>query len=376
MKRRLFLGITLGALSLPVLAQSGRLYGAPQSVTGVVDTPARDRLKLELSRVSVPPDMWEPLSRLGVFWEEVLHDHAKAAEFNRSPRAFLARHRLENVLDQNDGEVRLLQAVTDPALHALAANGSYAEFFGALAGRGLLHRRKRSELKNQIREALARDLDGLRMVFTRLNGTMDEELLLQAMEREPFQQIALAVAGTHDADTQSAVAAAAVVVIAVGVVAYASVVISVTVGITLGFSISAAVSTVVAVGGPCEPECHYPHSNPVIEGIQANSAHSGRPRELAAMLGSLGRIDVGGQEDLRRVSRVAMLLGNKEFPRIALRTVISEEIEAMFGAYRDLGLLEWRQETYDLVVHSAKELAYRSVGVAEAPGATAAGAAS
>ncbi len=363
MKRRSFLGITLGAFSLPVLAQAGRLYGTPQSVTGIVHESAKDRLKLELSRVTVPADIWEPLARLGGFWESVIHDRATAAELSRAPRALLARHGLDSVLDQGDPEVKLLMAISDPAVQALAADGSYSQLFQLLADRGVLQGRRPSELREQIRNILSRDLAGLRETFAELHGGIDEDALLEAMEQEPFSRIAMLVAESADAGTESVVAAAVLVVIAVGVVAYVSAVVSVTVGITLGFSISAAVSMVVAVGGPCDPVCYYPYKVPDTSTQLAKKELPARPEALSALVGAMTQVDTVGQQDLRRFSRAAMLLGKRELPRAALRTVLSEEVEALFGAYRDLGLLELRKENYDYVVASAKEMAFRAVGV-------------
>lgn len=367
MKRRSFLGITLGAFSLPVLAQAGRLYGTPQSVTGIVQETARDRLKLELSRVTVPADVWEPLARLGGFWERVLHDSATAIELSSAPRGVLARYGLESVLDQSDPEVKLLMAISDPAVQALAADGSYSQLFQMLANRGLLRGRHPSELREQIRNILSRDLAGLRQTFAGLHGSIDEDALLEAMEQEPFSRIAMLVSASADAGTQSVVAAAVLVVIAVGVVAYVSAVISVTVGITLGFSISAAVSMVVAVGGPCDPVCYYPYNSPDTSAQPSKQESPARPEALSALVATMTQVDTVGQQDLRRISRAAMLLGNRELPRAALRNTLSEEVEALFGAYRDLRLLELRKENYDYVVASAKEMAFRAVGVSDLP---------
>ena len=53
MRRRTFLGMTIGSFSLPVLARGGRLYGAPASVTGAAETPGTDLLRLVTERGSL-----------------------------------------------------------------------------------------------------------------------------------------------------------------------------------------------------------------------------------------------------------------------------------------------------------------------------------
>lgn len=362
MKRRVFLGFTLGALSLPVLARQGRLYGVPQSVGGVVPVAQHDRLKLELARATVPADLWDGLARLGAFWEDVLGDEKKARQFHRDPAALLERHGLEGVLEVDDAEVRLLRVVADPQLRRLAQDGSYDQFLQAIAGHGLLSLRSRSALEDRIADILSRDLDGLRLTFSRLNGRLDEDALLRAMDGEPFAKIALAVAG-EQGGTQSVIAAAALVVIAVGVIVYVSIGIAVTLGITVATSISAAFSVGVMVSGPCEPECHFPEAvRNAQSSLEAGTAAQA-PGDLRALLAGFSQVDPGGHEDLRRVSRMAMLLGNKSFPAEALRRLLADEVDALFGACRRLGLLSWREQTYELVVESAKALAYKSVGM-------------
>lgn len=362
MKRRVFLGVTLGALSLPVLARQGRLYGVPQSIGAVAPVVQHDRLKLELAKATVPADLWDGLARLGAFWEEVLGDEAKARQFHRDPGLLLERHGLEGVLESGDPEVRLLRLVADPQLRKLAQDGSYEQFFQVVAGQGLLSGRSPSALEERIAGILRQDLDSLRLTFARLNDRLDEEALLRAMEEEPFAQIALAVAGGQ-AGTQAVVAAAALVVIAVGVISYVSVAVAVTIGITVATWISAALSVGVMVSGPCELECHFPHAaesaRPELDGGSAGQSQG----DLRALLAGLSQVDPGGHEDLRRVSRVALLLGNKSFPAEALRRLLADEVDALFGACRRLGLLGWRDETHALVVASAKALAYRSAGV-------------
>ena len=356
MRRRTFLGMTIGSFSLPVLARGGRLYGTPASVTGAAETPGSDLLRLTLGRAELPPASWDALTRFGSLWQQVLDDGEARQAFADAPARFLEQHGLADALAPDDPEVALLTAVADPDVRALAVDGNYQDFLAVLSGRGLLASRSSSALRERLEAILREDMDGLRRAFRLVEDEISADSLEALLGSTPFQKVAMGFTDPRTGQTYSAGALAAVAVaVAVVVVTYVSVGVNVTVGINIGFTISVAVSVAVATRASIHDQR--------MKGQKLVRTLGDRPGNLNETLHNLAQLDPEGAADAERVARAAVLLGNDAFASQAIRGVIGDEVDAVFDAARSLGVVELPEDRYATVTEAARQLAWRSVGL-------------
>lgn len=369
MERRRILG-AIGTLGIPGLAQAGRLYGMPASVSGSVVGSGSAPMRLALETASVPPDVIQEVSVLGTLWERVLGTPEERKKFQRDPRGYMEANGIPNSsLTAQDQEVKVLAAICDEDLLAASVRGDYKAFLGQLSALGLVRPGPPSALKKRVLEVLKRNLGAVRAEVASLAATPGSNPQLQMfLESKEVQYLYSQLIPSIE---QVAVAAVPVAIAAI-VVTYVSVAVGVTVAILAGVYISIAVSMgVVASQGCMDNTLKGPlFAGPVSGPLTPKHGQTVREREIErafverALLGKrMLALDPDRLAEAQRTARVARLIKQDAFVLEANRQLVRDEVDAFVAAAEELELLTIPPHARATVMQAMHQLSLRAAGL-------------
>jgi hypothetical protein len=306
MDKRKFLKSTLagaGALGVPGAAQAGnRLYGAPGSVIPINPAVA-NRMRLTLSRLSVPTDVWDTVVNTALAIQELALPGPAQGAFAASPGQYFADRGVPS-MGSNSRDVAMARLALDPVAQAAASRGDYPAFLqrlkefrlGAMPSPGGLIESVTSLLKSNAKFfAATRDaIEGAR--------NAGPQALLGA----------IASPKTLDNETWDTIAIDTDVLVYETVVAMIDVVVGAEVLV-----LAAVVATVVVL----------------LAGLDnlGKTGHAYEPR--------LARLDPSVLDFAANATMGARLLGNRDFEVSIAKDLVKQEIEAFVSAVEAVGLI-------------------------------------
>ncbi|WKB56174.1 hypothetical protein [Eleftheria terrae] len=367
MKRRRILG-AIGTLGIPGVANAGRLYGTPASVTGPIVASANPPLRLSLDSASLPAGVADDLTIFGTLWGRVLGEPEERRRFHRDPGGYLLANGIpDSLLTARDQEVKVLAALCNEELLAASVRGDYKEFLAQLSSLGLVRSGSRSVLKQRVRDVLKRNASEMRLPATSLAQLGSESgELKRFLQSKEVQFLSGEMAPTEEAVAAVPVAIAAIVVV------YISVATAVTVSILAGVHISVAVAVaVVASEGCMDNTLKGPlFAGPVTGPITAQQGRSERERLIErsfaerALLGKrMLALDPARLAEAQQTARIARMLEKDDFVLEANRQLVRDEIEAFVSAAEELNLLSIPSGRRAAVMQAMKQLALRVAGL-------------
>lgn len=345
MKRRTFLGLTLGSLGLPVLAKAGgsRLYGKPGSISGPTDVAASDQLKLSLSKANIPVETWPDLTQFANLWNRILSDKSERQRFNANPEFYLMENGVPTaIMDSGDGNIELLRLVASDNFLADAARGDYTQVLGKMQQRGIIKELNSSKLRNRLIEIFSADSERFKKELSGLNQQLmvqDAEMVFENDEELLYIYNEMA-RRTNDIHTEVIGLVAVVVVLVALATIYVSVGAIATVGITAGFSVVVAATV----------------------GVVASS----QEQKIAANAGRIGRLASLDPETFRKYEtlvRAARISGKKDLEVESLKALVSEEIDAFISAAEHLGMIETPISSNANLMTAIHHFGHRSCGL-------------
>lgn len=365
MDRRKFLGsAALGGIpvvvSNSVFAQSGSL---PASLNGgKMVIPKDGLLSLPMDSSFVSPSLRDLTNALSALFSNVRTNQSVAKDLIENPKKVLDSYGLSEYITPDDPIVEAVRMSTDRELSNFIKNADYRTFMTKLKAKGYLSKLSKSKLRQHYLALLSTDQQSfakyLKPYFDsnlvsssssqagseRLNRIID--LLQEGTGKKFVEQFSNAASTKKFGDDESPypdpggdpefAAVGALVYIAAGVITYVAVISQAAVAV----NVVAAVSVVTKL------------------------AVWGAGNEPSSM--SVSSEKTAAHESIRNMQRSAIaasLSGRKDLMIESIKTTINQEIEAVFWAAEQAGIIKLPSKKRTEVMREAKLLVLQAVGI-------------
>ena len=348
MKRRKFfekLGVGVAGLAAGSGASSGagelrRNFGIPASVYEKYEEgEVRNRLRLSLARTDVPVEVWDEIVAVGDFWQTILSNQAARELFHKDRSSFLDQFGLSPELFRaNDNEVQLMLTASRPDVLKAAAAGDYQGFMHALSEADLLGQPSRSSFSEKIADVLRTHrneiLDAAKSMeeqyhdadtFRNIRSTSDYMVLHDYL----MQGKIVVMPGNLAAAVPVVVVVVALAVVVVGVLAIAAV----------------GVLGLLVIGGA------------------ASVFVDGNEDARKLLRSRLSYLEPTLLEDAEAKIHVARLAGNDSFVKRAYVDLLSNEIDALYDAAIQVGLIKVDDDIREEFYSRSKSIVCKGVGL-------------
>jgi hypothetical protein len=238
---------TLPVNAVSDTADDGRLYGTPNSVSGLDGSNVAllsEKIHLSLSSTKLPQSIQDKVANFTAFWTLVNKDAELRADFVNNPNRVLDSYGIGEELISRDGpDINILRATLSKDIQTALVKGDYGAYLTELDNLGLLaqERKNINSLKDSIKQFMneneslmeSKELQDSELF---LKFKEDADRLISSGEITPNMPFVVATL---------VVVAAVAVVLAVTVGAYVGAAATAAVSILAAMSVSAAVYTAV-----------------------------------------------------------------------------------------------------------------------------------
>lgn len=343
MKRRNFIKSSLVTGAAPVLASSGRLYGEPASLRPR-EVSESGKYLLPLSRSGIPAEAWDHYSKLSLAVENLLSSKSEAAKFSANPAKYLASLGMDSSEETLQLEsVRLLVAITHPAVVEALSSRDYELAVNILTSEGVIECRQKSDLTVRTEKIL---LDNMATVRASLKASPRSELT----EAQQQSLVASLVEKGVSAD-EGDLAALAVVLKSGGVTAASCTVFAVCAAV---IALSVIAAAALSVYNLALVATHVQ--------VVTTAAPQRASKELP-LTGAVSKLDPTLLRNTNRMIRLARMTGDPGLEIYAMRSLVREECEALIRALRATSLLKLTKKREPFVIEALTQYAYKTAGI-------------
>lgn len=327
-----------------VIAGDNRLFGTPASISPM-DPNVANKLKLSFSNACIPTELWQELEIFISGINNLNKSDVAKSEFNKSPRAYFESIGLKTTPKFNHSkEVAMARLATDSIAQSAAVNGDY---------KTLIQRIKEYNLPTiPDSEGLASKLATLMRKDVALYGRIKDIVDKSGVSDSQFIQDTLKATNItinnqnsrNDADVVStspnddtSIGVSMNILVASDIVALSEAIVAVHT-ITIAAIASIVALVVIAFGQDSQPDVRY-HGK-LISGLDANII-----------------------EGAATTVRAARMLGNTGFEVQIATEMVHREIEAIFLALEELGLINFDFQQRTEIIANCKNLAVQRLGL-------------
>ncbi|MEL3928347.1 hypothetical protein V1669_13235 [Aeromonas enteropelogenes] len=308
-----------------------RKFGEPESVKfndDIVTTP----LRLSMSRVHLPPDIWEDVENISNTWRILVGAKLTPKEYTKAVKSLKVTDNTKKHITSSK-EYKILTSLASENNLTLAKDGDYEQLINNLIADGILDDKSESYLTNKI-EGLITKNKTLRVT---INDSINTNQPLNNVAQTDLERLVSVFSASKVEPRACSVAVACVAFIAVAVATYAAAAINVAAGLNVAIQISVALNVAVTVDGVCSVNCHEPYSIGSIE------------RSMTDQLSLI--------EAFSRQSATPILYSK------AIVDFKRKEARAVFQAVINLGMVSITDEQQEIALKALDNIVLNSLGV-------------